>query len=78
MPVGRAFVRPVGFATLRSLLNSQQVDVWTFVESDYEHLRVYEPHESTKDVRPSPGYSQGQLGNTDLSHIKSQSNNLTS
>jgi hypothetical protein len=63
---------------LRSLLNSQQVDVWTFVESDYEYLRVHELRESTKDVRPSPCYSQGQSGNTDLSHIKSQSNNLTS
>jgi hypothetical protein len=69
---------PLALPALRSLLNSQQVDVWTFVESDYEHLRVHEPHESTKDVRPSPGYSQGQSGNTDLSHIKSQSNNLTS
>ena len=40
-------------------LNSQQVDAWKFVESDYDHLRLHEPHESTKDVRPSPGYSQG-------------------
>ena len=58
--------------TLRSQrlaqLNSQQVDAWKFVESDYDHLRIHEPHEGRSDVRPSPGYSQGQSGNTNLPH----------
>jgi hypothetical protein len=59
-------------------LNSLQVGAWKFVKGDYDHLRIQEPHENTRDVRPSPGYSLGQSGNTDLFHIKSQSNNLTS
>jgi hypothetical protein len=69
------------FAHLRSRHarpNSQQADAWKFVESDYDHLRIHELHENTKDVRPSPGYSQGQSGNTNLFHTKSQSNELTS
>ena len=55
----RARIRATRWLCPRSSLNSQQVDMWKFVESDYDHLRIYEPHESTKDVRPSPGFSQG-------------------
>jgi hypothetical protein len=53
----------------------EAVDAWRFVESDYDHLRIHEPHEMFALL---PGYSQGQSGNTNLLHINSQSNNLMS
>ena len=49
-------------------LNSQQVDAWKFVESDFDHLRIHGLHEGKEVFALLLAYSQGQSWNTNLPH----------
>jgi len=45
----------VGATGTHVQLNSQRLDVWKVVESDYDRLRAHEPHGHMRYIYPPPG-----------------------
>jgi hypothetical protein len=70
------FAHPAKLASKLAQSNSQQVDPWKFMESDFDHLRIRE----LLDGRCSPSSWHIHRGNQEdqIFPIKSQSNHLTS